>query len=298
MEKQILFPTDFSVCAELAFSHAAHLASRYGARLHLLHVADPDSDEVNPMPYLPLGQDQLALELGIKPELMDGGQRYEEAGTVTVTIRASSPWRAILDYAEDNDIDLIVMGTHCRHGVDRVLMGSVAEQVVRRAECPVLTVRVTESRATQAGPIVVPIDFSTFAEGVVEQAVELARAYTSDLFLLHVVEPITLPTVYGVDPMSAVGPDTETRALEALKGLASKLVPDAVTWSAHVLVGHAIHEIVTVAEDAGARMIVIATHGLTGLKRLLMGSVTEQIVRAAPCPVFTVRSFGKEIITS
>jgi nucleotide-binding universal stress UspA family protein len=297
MEKQILFPTDFSPCAERAFSHAAHLAACHNAQLHILSVIDVDHDDVSPMAYLPLGQDELAAELGIRDagELRSEAGTYPGSNTINVTLRAPSPWRAILDYAEKNEIDLIVMGTHGRHGVDRILMGSVAEQVVRRAKCPVLTVAATESRQRKDGPIVVPVDFSNFTEAAITEATELARAYNSELYLVHVVEPITLPTVYGVDPMPSLVPDMESRAAEALVELASSRIPDDISWSTRVLVGHATHEIVTWAEEVGARMIIIATHGLTGLKRLLMGSVTERIVREAPCPVFTVRSFGKRL---
>ena len=98
MMRQFLFPTDFSPCAERAFTHAAHLAAVYGARLHILSVTD-DSDEekVNPMTYLPLGRDELAAELG----LPRGAERKQEMGangshdSVNVTIPGVSPWRTI-----------------------------------------------------------------------------------------------------------------------------------------------------------------------------------------------------------
>jgi nucleotide-binding universal stress UspA family protein len=298
MSKQILFPTDFSVCAERAFSHAAHLAVTYEARLHIVSVVDSDKEaESSPMNYLPLGADELADELDIK---VDRSEREPERArdgidTVNVTLTGSSPWRVILDYAEQNDIDLIVMGTHGRHGVDRMILGSIAEQVVRRAHCPVLTIRARDTKVDRDGPIIVPVDFSPFSTGTIAQAVELATAYGSKLHLVHVVEPIALPSVYGVDPSGMVVPDMEDRAAKALDELAARSIPNSVESQTHVLVGHAVHEIVESAEDAGARMIVIATHGLTGLRRFLMGSVTEQVVREAPCPVFTVRSFGKQL---
>jgi nucleotide-binding universal stress UspA family protein len=298
MPYDFLFPTDFSPCAEHAFSHAAHLAARYDARLHILSVTDEQDESVpNPMTYLPLGRDELAAELGIRRE-PEADKRERDAGqisTVNVTISDPSPWRAILTYSEENDVDLIIMGTHGRHGVDRMLMGSVAEQVVRRARCPVLTVRASATTEGHTGPILVPIDFSTFTDGTIAQAIELARAYQSDIRLVHVVEPITLPSVYGVDPMPAMIPDMEARAREALEELGARKIGGVLHWTAQVLVGHATHEIVTEAEEVGARMIVIATHGLTGFKRLLMGSVTEQVVREASCPVFTVRSFGHQL---
>lgn len=295
--RSILFPTDFSPCAERAYAHAVHLARQLDARLHVLSVVYHEEDaETSPMSFLPLGSDELAVQLGLESykRAKSDGDDEDSLDVVNVQLQSTSAWRTILEYLEDNRIDLVVMGTHGRHGLDRLLLGSVAEQVVRRAPCPVLTVRQEHPvvRSPGAVPtIVVPIDFSPFSRPTLQYALELARLYEAKLELIHVVEQVNLPNVYGIDPIPVVAPDLQTRSLEALKSLASDALPEDQPFDCTVLVGHAGHDIAEFADERGADMIVIATHGLTGLKRLLMGSVTEQVLRAATCPVFTVRSF-------
>lgn len=132
--RQILFPTDFSDAARLAGTTAVDLAHQFGARLHVLHVVPPVTD---PTPA-PANLRAVAAELdrGLSP--------------VTV-ITSGLPARQIVAYARKNAIDLIVIGTHGRTGVTRALLGSVAEAVVRRAPCRVLTVPAEIQPAPLAG---------------------------------------------------------------------------------------------------------------------------------------------------
>lgn len=293
----ILFPTDFSPCAERAYAHAVHLARQLNARLHVLSVVYHEEDlAANPMSFLPLGNDELAMQLGLDSYRRTSSEEGEgdSLDVVNVQLQSSSAWRTILDYVTDNEIELVVMGTHGRHGLDRLLLGSVAEQVVRRAPCPVLTVRQEHPVVRRSGVtpvIVVPIDFSPFSRPTLKYALGLAGLYEAELHLVHVVEQVNLPNVYGIDPIPVVAPDLQARSLEALKQLAAEVLPEDQVFQCSVLVGHAGYDIAEFAKERNADMIVIATHGLTGLKRLLMGSVTEQVVRTATCPVFTVRSF-------
>jgi len=163
MYETILFPTDGSDGADAALSHAKDLAEQYGATLHVLFVADDDfapsglvhkehedaeTSEMAPghSEEEPSGMVNKEHELG---ELEKGGQQIvsdvvESVGgdipTETVVV-SGNPYERILDYAEESDADLIVMGTHGRTGVDRYLLGSVTEKVVRTSDVPVLTVR-------------------------------------------------------------------------------------------------------------------------------------------------------------
>ncbi len=295
--RSILFPTDFSPCAERAYAHAVHLARTLEARLHVLSVVyRPEDAAASPMSFLPLGSDELAVQLGLESyrRVSEKGEDDDPLDVVNVQLQSNSAWRTILDYGAEQDVDLIVMGTHGRHGIDRLLLGSVAEQVVRRAGCPVLTVREARSveRPHREAPVmVVPVDFSPSSTLTLEYARDLAALYGARLALVHVVEQVNLPNVYGIDPIPVVAPDLQSRSLEALEQLASATLPEDQPYDCTVLVGHAGHDIVEFANDRDADMVVIATHGLTGLKRFLMGSVTEQVLRAASCPVFIVRSF-------
>jgi nucleotide-binding universal stress UspA family protein len=137
--ERILIPTDFSEYSKQASKYACELAGRFTAELHLLHVVQPiilsESGGLLP-PDVVIGEEgpRKALE-----ELKEPG--FDQAARVIREIRTGTPFVEIVRYARDNDIDLIVMGTHGRSGLIHALMGSVAEKVVRKAPCPVLTVR-------------------------------------------------------------------------------------------------------------------------------------------------------------
>ena len=297
--KRILFPTDFSTCAESAFAQAAFLAERYGAELHVLHV------EVEPQHH-PAAEllDELLIDEQSAPAPTQPllAQRYARSATaapflVHAHLEALSAADAILDYATEHDVDLIVMGTHGRRGMRRFWLGSVAEEVVRRSTCPVFTVRppMLDKGAAPLERILVPVDFSDYTRLAITYARHLAEAYGASLDLLHVVEEAVLPHVYGIEPVAVSVADIQDRTREALKNLVSGL-DLGLPAEAHVLIGHPALSIVQYAERTQPDLIVVATHGRTGFRRFLMGSVAEKVVRMAPAPVFTVKSFGRSLL--
>ncbi|MFA9516091.1 universal stress protein [Halopenitus sp. H-Gu1] len=139
MYDQILVPTDGSPAADAAIEHAIDLADQYDARVHALYVVDGSA-------YSTLEAGSEIVVEALESEGEEATERVsktaEESGVETVTsVVHGTAYRTILEYVEDNDIDLIVMGTHGRQGLDRYLLGSVTERVVRTADVPVLTVR-------------------------------------------------------------------------------------------------------------------------------------------------------------
>jgi len=298
----ILFPTDFSSVAEDAFSHAAHLALQSGATVHVFNVVTPEGDtDSNPMEFLPITPAETNEVGSTVPQRMEVQTVTQERGTVPVVYTqtdSASPQTAIVDYATEHDVDLVVMGTHGRKGMDRLLSGSVAEEVVRRAPCPVFTVLASENRPTRTpiDRVVAPVDLSEQSALVRDHAAALATVYGASLDLLHVVEEAAFPTAYGVDPLTPAQPDVQDRAREALESLAADLDDFPNLVNTHVLAGYAARDIVDFADEHAADLLVMATHGRTGLQRFLIGSVTEKVVRSAPCPVFTVKSFGKSLV--
>jgi len=141
MYEKILVPTDGSEGAQHALEEALELARRFDAVVHSLSIVDttavpPDTDYAGAFDSFE----------GIAERTTDDAvARVEEAGVEAVgAVRAGTPHRSILDYADENDIDLVVMGTHGRTGIQRYLLGSVTEKVVRTADVPVLTVRAPE----------------------------------------------------------------------------------------------------------------------------------------------------------
>ncbi len=289
--KNILVPRDFTPGAEAALGVALDLAGRTGATLHLL-FAEVLYEGADVM--LGAAADAAALEA----RLVEGveAERVEHAVVRDV---AAAP--AILHYAREHDVDLVVMGTHGRRGVRRLLLGSVAEEVVRMAPCPVLAVHHREAPPAASADIravLVPIDFSRHARVALAHAREVATLFGAHLDLLHVVEDGLHPAFYNTGVMSIydLQPDIDERALAELEQFFQETEGPAVEARFHVRSGHAAREIVRFAEEQPSDLVVMATHGLRGLEHFLLGSVAEKVVRGVPVPVFTVKSFGKRLV--
>lgn len=298
--KKILYPTDFSEPSDQAFAAAVFLAERYGAELHMLHVlalhaADPNDPE-HSLPGLDDVYEQLSSAADVR--MRTAGETH--ASTIELhqsQVRGLSAAAGILDYAEDQDIDLIAMGTHGRRGLRRFIMGSVAEEVVRLARCPVLTTRGEDGQKApeRFNRILVPIDFSAHSRAALDNAKRLAADYGAQIALLHVVEEVVYPDFYY--PVSAIGTiqaeSLREEAKRRLDKMRDELGPSA---TAHVSIGRASFEIAQFAAENGNDLIVIATHGLTGIESALLGSVAGRVTRMAPCSVLSIRSFGKSLL--
>lgn len=280
--KRILFPTDLSEHAAAALPHAINLAALEGGELHLLHIMalhGPTSVLMEEM----TGEDQAREALD---SLNTGESRVIRSVTRAI---AASP--AILDYADMNDIDAIVMGCHGRRGFRRLMMGSVTEEVIRVGRWPVLTVRSgPQSLVATANysRILAPVDFSVNTANGVAVAADLARRFSARLDLVHVIDIPVLPEFYG--PIMAPSLNLEqamSRAQERISETVESLGPDLDVHS-DIRVGGAATQILEAAED-DCDLIVIPTHGYSGWDRLLLGSVAENVLRRADCPVLTLK---------
>lgn len=300
--KKILFPTDFSDCAEYAFNYAIDLAKRFQADLHILHAI------VNHSYAGYFSPDQESLYKGLRKNaehLMNDLLEKHPVDSIKIeklyfpAISASS---MILDYSDQYQSDLIVMGTHGRQGLSHWMLGSVAENVIRTANCPVLTVgKVDEEKNKETEKIksiLVPIDFSEHSKKALAYATELAVAYQAKLQLLHIIDTPIYPTFYVVDQLAttSIATNIKSRVLENMSNLLKSLGDYKVVSEVHAMEGRAAHDIATFAVENNSDLIVIATHGLTGMERFLLGSVTEKVVRIAKKPVFTVKPYGRQMI--
>ena len=303
--RSILYPTDFSDTAQQALNHALFLAEQFEAELHMLHaVVLHEHDPRAPERRFPEPPDILQNLFEIADSEMAQIIEASKAKTFTVKeakVKGFSAGQVILEYADHYEIDLIVMGTHGRRGPARMFLGSVTEEVIRQANCPVLTLR----RQSEPSPgeamekILVPVDFSDHSRVALSYAREVAALYGSSLQLVHAIEDPVYPYFYapaGGFSMANQLEELRTKTDEALDKILEESQGPAVSYEKFVVTGRPATEITRCAEEHGADMIVIATHGLTGLERFLVGSTAEQIVRLATCPVFTVKSFGKSLI--
>ncbi len=291
--KKILFTTDFSPCAQRALNHAMFLAESFQSELHMLHVIQTHRhDMVEPMAQVANAEEiynQLKNNAaGRLQDMIDGKANgipvhYEVLCGISIV-------ELIIEYISINDIDVVIIGTHGRQGINRFIMGSVAEKIVRLAPCSVLTVRCEE--VSELRRIVVPIDFSVFSHKALRVAVEAAWKYNSELHILHIIERHSFPSIYneGVRRGKDWLHDVKARIQEEVEELLKKLGAEGVKTSLHISEGHPSREIITYAQENNADLIIVATHGLRGINYLLMGSVSEKVVRHSQCPVLTVKS--------
>lgn len=287
--QKILFPTDFSAISERSFKHAAYLADLFDAELHVLN-ADAGNTPDDPMGHLGLREESAnTWSDAVKPKNVTG------ARVVHAQVRVNSPSAGILEYADGHDIDLIVMATHGRRGLDRFLEGSVAEEVVRMAPCPVYTIRDRDDQPQAWRRILVPLDLGKSSSETLAYAKSLAASSGARLDLLHVIEEAVFPTIYGVDSFAEAVPEIIEQSRKALEEMAHQTAEPAVAYDCHVRIGHPANEIAEFAAEYGSDLITMATHGLSGLERLLIGSVTEKVVRIAPCPVLTATTRGEGV---
>ncbi|MEF8824882.1 MAG: universal stress protein [Halapricum sp.] len=282
MFDDILVPTDGSKCAQAAVGYAEDLATRYEARVHALCVADSRTLENAPRADQ-TKRERAELAERTCNELSESGIEVEQA------VRTDIPHKAILRYATEQDIDLIVMGTHGRTGVERYLLGSVTEKVVRLSDVPVLTVQ-AEDESDVTYPytdILVPTDGSEGAEAAISPAVDVARTYDARIHALSVIATMAM----GVDVRSRAILDaleeSARSAVETIEKQAAQASVSAVETA--IQHGYPYRTIRSYVEENDVDLVVMGTHGRSGIERYLLGSVAEKTVRTSPVPVMTVR---------
>lgn len=306
--RRILHPTDFSDCARAALPHALDLARRHDAHLEVLYVAPVFGDDPVRGAFKAT-VDEEAFYRHIRDE---ADQRMQamlddfDLGGVDVRrihTRGTSAGEVIVEYADTEDVDMVVLGTHGRRGFRRMLMGSVAHHVVQHVGRPVLTVRIRSADELPTLPvrrILAPVDFSVHSINAVGYAQELAAAYEAEVHLVHVIDPVLNEQLQetGIKHRAEAEDDVMRRARKRLQWLSREVRgPEGLTYDYHVVIGYPPEQIHALAEEQNADLIVMASHGMTGLKRFPMGSVTERIVTTAHCPVFVTKPFGKSLLS-
>lgn len=297
--KTILLPTDFSACSRFATGNALAFAKTCEADLHILHASLLYENDPN-HPDKQLSKEHEQWELLEKPEpyvnrRLENVLENHDISDVKVVpqqIRGFSESAAILSFIKDHPIDLIIMGTHGRRGFKRWLLGSVAEEIVRMAPCPVITLK--EQWTGNLGKmkkILAPIDFSESSRPALRRARKLAAGFGASLQLLHVIQEPFLVDLYSGAPLSqSATAETESKCRQIMT---SMLEEDGPEVQAEVVVasGHPAREIIRFSEENKTDMIFMAHHGHSNLPDRIFGSVTEHTVRAANCPVFTVDTY-------
>jgi nucleotide-binding universal stress UspA family protein len=285
MFDEILVPTDGSDCANAAVGYAEDLAVRYDATVHVLSVVDSRVLEDVP-PDEGVRAEYVQMAGDVADDVVEGLADAE--CDVERAVRTDVPHTAILEYVDEEEIDLVAMGTHGRTGVKRYLFGSVTEKVVRLADVPVLTVPESDDDVVTYPyeDVLVPTDGSEGAAAAVEPAMDVASRYDARLHVLSAIDTAAMgfdvrsATILGTlqDAARAAVDDVETRARAAsVASIETSVVQDAP-----------FRAIRSYVDEHDVDLVVMGTRGNTGLERYLLGSVTEKTVRTSSVPVMTV----------
>jgi len=301
--QRILCPTDFSQFSLQALRHAMALSRQFGSRLKIVHVIPqlfPGGESLSASaPWLTTPEVRERVDAEMRRFL----EPLREARvTHEIEIREGDPWREIVATAEEMPADLVVLGTHGRGGLDRVFLGSVAEKLVRRLPCPVFSVSHEEGR-TWAAPglitrIVCATDFSPISIAACGMAIGLAEKFRAEVTLLHVVENVPDMGDPTFLPIVSVGPlrdDLERVAIERLSQAVAESGPLTSTIEPRVAFGRAYKEILRCAAAERADVIVIGAQGHGIFEHMFSGSNAQHVIRAATCPVLTVRSVSERV---
>ena len=297
---KILTPIDFDENSLMALDYAAYLARQNNATVYLVHVVPTDEWHLHRTVYQPTeggGANPDWAEQVTKTNLEQIAQeRFHGVPWEIRTWRGFDPADGILEIEKEVGADLVVMATHGRTGLAHLLHGSVTEKVIRESAYPVLSVRKDQERsATQPfANILVPIEIDDKSPDVLAHVRDLALQHGSTVHVLHIVptEKVALQMNAVYHPRRGGEEPSLVEAERAVKEYLEKVAREHLSGVRYETVMHVSRDpgktILEVEKDLGADLLVMATHGFTGIFHMLLGSLTEKMMRESLCPVLTL----------
>jgi nucleotide-binding universal stress UspA family protein len=293
--EHILCPVDLSDVSGQALRYAVLLARWYEATVTVLEVV---SEPFPPTPFAPVTaatltpEERAEFEAGL--DAFVAGIAADGIDLAT-TVKEGQVAREILQEARALAADLIVLGTHGRGGFEHLLLGSVAERVLRKATCPVLTVpphaAAAGNRPAGFHDVLCPVDFSPASLGALAYALSIAQEAGGRLALLHVLDwPADRPDPAGV--ASDLHDYRRHLQDQAFRDLRAAVPAEARNWCEPVelvVVGKPYEEILKIAKERGSDLIVMGVHSRRAAELHVFGSTADHVIRAAHCPVLTIR---------
>jgi nucleotide-binding universal stress UspA family protein len=297
--RSIVVPLDGSPFAEQALPAAAAIARATRARLRLVLVhrlPPPPNDPETAKLYVSL---ELAVRKSERGYLRAIARRLKQGGLQAGALALEGPpGPTLVRWIAESDADLVVMTTHGRGAVGRTMYGSVADQLVRSLELPVLLIRPDAERVANGSPwkvreIVVGLDGSRTAEAALEPAAALARAFQVPMTLVQVVLPLAVaadpPLPFPVGYDAQITDVRRREALDYLEDLAERLRGEGIAATAAAVLGDSpAGTLLDLGRPERGVLLAIGTRGRGGVKRLMLGSVADKLVRGAKVPVLVV----------
>jgi len=300
--QNILVPIDFSKMSVQAIETARLLARRFAASIHLVHVRHINyaADVVAPAPpilpfsFIPYKQDG---EESVLKQLRGMARECGVSSTSCHVLTGAPVFDEICRLAQEIPADLVIMPTHGRTGLKHVFLGSTAERIVQHAPCPVFVTRRNALQSKNGSrftikKILVPMDFSDCSREALRYAIPFANEFGARIILLHATY---LGYIYSSEGTALYDiPGLQKAARKTAERKMRELVRSAkfggVKFETIFTEGSPVLDICAFAKDHDVDLIITSTHGLTGLKHVLIGSIAEQVVRHSPCSVLVVPS--------
>jgi nucleotide-binding universal stress UspA family protein len=267
--ERLLLATDGSKMSDGAIKEAVNLAKTCSSKLFVLAVV-----EINPEfeAYAPGILEKMEKETRKHLDSIKSQASKEGVNCVTIAHEGNEPFQYIIDEAAKNKVEIILMGRHGRTGLKRLLMGSVTARVIGHSPCKVMIV--PEGTEFACKKILIATDGSKYSEAASREAISIAKRCGSDLIVLSVAtKEKNLPAA--------------KKSVDKISNLAKK---EDIKVDTLTLRGMPYEVIVKTAEKKKADVIVVGSHGRTGLKRVLMGSVTERVIGHAKCAVLVMKA--------
>jgi len=292
----ILCPTDFSVHAKSAYAEALRVARWFGAKLTLLHVVTPEIPAGGELLYVPPLPGSTRELRKAKLAQLDAFKDSSDHADVTVdtVLREGDVTHEIRRCAREESADLIVMGTRGLSGFGRVMLGSTTEALLRHAPVPVLTVHwPMNPRKRPLGSVLCAADVSEWSVGTVEFAIGLCGDGADHLTVLSVLEDLPelrarAQGMFTIEEVEEFRRGLERHTVAELQARIPDEARAGCRIEEHVRFGQAHREILSVAEEENADLIVMGSHGRGALERIVFGSTVRKVIRAARCPVLVV----------
>jgi nucleotide-binding universal stress UspA family protein len=299
--RNILVPTDFSKMSLQVIEPAKWLAGRFAASIHLVHVHESDypAGFVAPAPPFSVTPYEQEAKERVAGELNALAHKYGVPAARCHVLSGAPAFNEICGLAGEIRADLIVMPTHGRTGLEHMFLGSTAERIVRHSPCPVFVMRqrgknLSEKKAGYK-KILVPVDFSDCSREGLRYAIAFAGRFGAKLIVLHVIRlPYAyISDLYGIYQPSLLAGEARKGAARRMQKLLQTMEFGDVKLQTAITTGTPTQEICSFSAKKDVNLIITSTHGLSGLKHVSTGSIAEQVVRHASCPVLVVPSHPK-----